>query len=910
MAKNPSSQRLPGGALEESTPLGKTADSEGAESLEKTRIAEVRNAKRWHEMDTADEKLLGKSTDQYLSQDPRMYTPATVWGPDDSFQPPEWFLPMLKVIAEAPVETPLKPDVMFEMSDEARKYNHDRLAEHNFDMSMLIQANQGTTLDYGSEFRPMYQLEPLLGAHPNFEAIKGFIEEGMPYIFKKEVDEETRLLEFEAAIERGNHKSAQKEPDRLLELISKDVKHGFSLPISTETARKLKGATAQPLGLVHQWSLNPDGSRVEKSRMTQDLSFSPLNPANAINARIDMAAYPEMVYGWCLPRIFHFMVALRYHHPNKRIFISKYDYSDAYRRMAHEAKAAAQTISAIGDAAFIALRLTFGGSPNPPTWCAVSELVADLANEISQCKEWDPEVLFNPAQSETPEPEMMPDEIPIGLAYEMSVMPPPIVEGKVDVFIDDLINVFLDTPENRRRQPHVVPLAAHLTNRPHSGDGVEPVPRRPIINIPKLQAEGTPAEIQVVLGWSLDTRRLLVALPDDKQIAWAGDIRNFLKARRMTRAELESLLGRLNHAAAIMPLARHFLGRLRGLLASKQEGYKSLNIRAEVAADLRLWLELLETANRGLSLNCLVTRVPTSVCFSDSCPYGIAGYSISGRGWRIRIPKTSIVYGNRRINNFLEFLGMAINVFLETMSNDEDFPCILALGDNTSAIGWLHNTSKLHSDEPCHAAHLFVARLLAAHLMSKGACLASQHIRGKLNIVADIMSYTTERRDGGKQNPIAWDDPTNDELTQRFHLLYPKQVPENFSISQLPPSILSWVTRALQIAESSLIRNKKRVMKTETEHGDAGWDSAPKQESTVTPSSLNYTQKKEHSSAKPFLPASDPQHGQQQVNLMAQVRSQYSQGLSAKPQATWLRRFGAITNQAPCTARAVPTTIP
>jgi hypothetical protein len=59
-------------------------------------------------------------------------------------------------------------------------------------MLMLIQANQGTTLDYGSECRPMYQLEPLLGAHPNFEAIKGFIEEGMPYIFKKEVDEETR----------------------------------------------------------------------------------------------------------------------------------------------------------------------------------------------------------------------------------------------------------------------------------------------------------------------------------------------------------------------------------------------------------------------------------------------------------------------------------------------------------------------------------------------------------------------------------------------------------------------------------------------------------------------------------------------------------------------------------------------
>jgi hypothetical protein len=80
-----------------------------------------------------------------------------------------------------------------------------------------------------------------------------------------------------------------------------------------------------------------------------------------------MEAYPEMIYGWCLPRILHSIVALRLASPSVAIFIAKYDYSDAYGRIAHSAGAVAQTITTLGNLAFLYLRLTFGGSPNPPT---------------------------------------------------------------------------------------------------------------------------------------------------------------------------------------------------------------------------------------------------------------------------------------------------------------------------------------------------------------------------------------------------------------------------------------------------------------------------------------------------------------------------------------------------------------
>ena len=65
----------------------------------------------------------------------------------------------------------------------------------------------------------------------------------------------------------------------------------------------------QPLGLAKQWTVAPDGSRALKYRLTQDLSFSTNKkaPPTSINSRVDMTSYAEMIYGWCLPRILHYI---------------------------------------------------------------------------------------------------------------------------------------------------------------------------------------------------------------------------------------------------------------------------------------------------------------------------------------------------------------------------------------------------------------------------------------------------------------------------------------------------------------------------------------------------------------------------------------------------------------------------
>jgi hypothetical protein len=234
----------------------------------------------------------------------------------------------------------------------------------------------------------------------------------MPYRYSREISEDERETEVLAMLAKGNHKSAQDEPAIVEKLLTKDVVHDLSMVIPIKLVPLIPNAMVQPVGLAKQWTLDEDGNQIIKYLITQDLSYSETSKdfPISINSRIDMDQYPEMVYGWALPQIIHFIVALRLAAPSPAIFISKYDYSDAYRGMAHRALAIAQTITACLAFAFVYFRMTFEGSPNPPTWCNFSKMVADLANEISMCEE----LLRSPNLPETPEPKWLEASIPPG----------------------------------------------------------------------------------------------------------------------------------------------------------------------------------------------------------------------------------------------------------------------------------------------------------------------------------------------------------------------------------------------------------------------------------------------------------------------------------------------------------------
>jgi hypothetical protein len=151
-----------------------------------------------------------------------------------------------------------------------------------------------------------------------------------------------------------------------------------------------------------------------------------------VNKRIGIDLYAKMVYGWCLSRVVHFIMALRIAYLMTRILIvCKYDFSDAYRRITHLPLTVTQSIIIFANIAYIALRLTFGGLPNPPTWCAFLEMVTDLSNKIPLCPEWDPSITKSPVQLTALKPVFLAEDIPIALGRPMAVSIPITLTGRL-----------------------------------------------------------------------------------------------------------------------------------------------------------------------------------------------------------------------------------------------------------------------------------------------------------------------------------------------------------------------------------------------------------------------------------------------------------------------------------------------
>jgi hypothetical protein len=280
-----------------------------------------RNRDRIDKADNRDRATLSK----YLPSCAQLFLYPPVEGPKDSFRPTPEFYTRLKEVADSQVTVPTAPLVGFAMDQVSLEKNLATLEKHGFSLDSLFTENKGTTLDYGSEFCPLHQLKKILGDHPHFPELARILTHGMDYRYSEILTEEERVAEVSQMMERGNHQTAENKPERVKLLLNKDVTHGFSLPIPTEAVPSIPGALVQPFGMTVQWTLDNAGDRVPKYRLLQDLSFLLLKENASVDSRVDMDEYNKMIYGWCLSRIIHYVVALRREHPNKRVFVSKYD---------------------------------------------------------------------------------------------------------------------------------------------------------------------------------------------------------------------------------------------------------------------------------------------------------------------------------------------------------------------------------------------------------------------------------------------------------------------------------------------------------------------------------------------------------------------------------------------------------
>jgi hypothetical protein len=138
-------------------------------------------------------------------------------------------------------------------------------------------------------------------------------------------------------------------------------------------------------------------------------------------------------------------------------------------------------------------------------------------------------------------------------------------------------------------------------------------------------------------------------------------------------------VGRLNHAAYVIPMSRHFLNRVRERIKKRRPKKQQIVLHQSELDDLALWLEFLDHAKVGISLNKITIQHPARISWSDACPYGIGGYNLGGFAWRIKIPEMSPLQGDKRFNKLFEFIGKAVNVWIECLDSSPASKCILRL---------------------------------------------------------------------------------------------------------------------------------------------------------------------------------------------------------------------------------------
>jgi hypothetical protein len=292
------------------------------------------------------------------------------------------------------------------------------------------------------------------------------------------------------------------------------------------------------------------------------------------------------------------------------------------------------------------------------------------------------------ASTFSPPPRFCADDIPFTDRKDLAVYIDINDRGTHDVYINNVIGLAIDLPDtkNIQRIERAHLLAIHACCRPVHN--FEPIPRHSMVSKNKLRAEAALAELQRILGWDWDLRRLIIFIPINKLVAWTKIIKDTIASGYVNAKEFESTIGRLNHLALVVPFVNHFLSRLRELLLKATKSPRQqTKITPKCHNDLQLMIFFIKKAHKGISMNQISHQKPTHVYRSDSCPAGLGGYSHEGFVWRFEIP-SHLQF--RASNNLLEHLAAVITPWVDIIAGRlRKGDCALSMTDSTTSEGWL-----------------------------------------------------------------------------------------------------------------------------------------------------------------------------------------------------------------------------
>ena len=238
-----------------------------------------------------------------------------------------------------------------------------------------------------------------------------------------------------------------------------------------------------------------------------------------------------------------------------------------------------------------------------------------------------------------------------------------------------------------------------------------------------------PENVLAFAGIELDTLRMEARLPLDKTEKCKTLVSTFLRRKKVTLREIQSLVGLLNFACSVVVPGRAFLRRLIDLTRGVKSPHHFIRLNKSSKADLVLWQSFLDDFNgRSFFLNDAWHDSLSLNLYTDAA--GSLGYGgIFGSKWFFGAWPDDWKKFNITI---LEFYPIVLSVLLfgDAMRNQR----ITFFTDNAALVDIINKATSRDA-----TVMVFVRRLVLACL-NFNIVFRARHVPGVKNVLADSLS--------------------------------------------------------------------------------------------------------------------------------------------------------------------------
>lgn len=721
--------------------------------------------------------------------------------------------------------------------------------------SLLESTGGPTRAAQGKNNKSLMRPAAWMQFHPFVKTLQEW-EHGVPVDCGADWTAET----LHAAVERGPHRSALSTEAMALihEDVAYQVKAGFSRIVAWDDIKgslpaKLK---ISPLAVVPQTN--------RRGRLILDLSF-PVQRATptikpgrrskrklgevlqeSVNDSTTRLAPIEPVkeLGQVLPRLLTFMSETPRH---EHINFSKIDLSDGFWRMIVGEADCWNFAYVLPDPPGHQTRLVIphalqmGWTESPGFFCAATETTRDIIQSLMDAK-----VALPPHQMEA---ELVP-------AHPAKRQRTSLTTWQMTaVFVDDFILAAVENSDGSmlRRFSRAALHSIHGLFPPPSKSGH--VGGKDPISQKKLdKGDGRFCTGKEILGFELDGIHRTIRLPPSKAGAIIHEIKRLLRKNRVPLKRFQSITGKLQHAALILPSAKSLFTPLNQALRGSP-GFIMLPKVSEVRAALLDFTVLIaDLARRPTHVDELVAHQQDYVGYCDASAFGAGGVWFSGDKalpptvWRVVFPQditqAVVSYDNPQgilTNSDLEMAGVLLHqLVLERLVNIRHAQSVIHC-DNTPSVAWV---TRMASQATSPVAHRLLRGMAMRQRTTQSIPPVVVSIAGVANTLADVAS----RKLPPNAHVSAPEVPDEHFLTY-FQTRFP--LPQNISWQIVHPNT-DMLSNVISTLRGKRLKLQRWTTPPAPQAGPGGSATPPKV--TQTPTSAASIEPSNSSSSWPLPP--------------------------------------------------------